>query len=113
MNENRVDATASRKTDATASRKVIRGWSIVALGAITVVPMAMACGGSSNTQPTTAANATASFGTPPPGYPPQSYPPGYPGQPAAPPGYPGAQTAPPPGYPQQPAAPGYPTAQPG
>ena len=104
MNENRVDAQASRSR--------IRGWSLGALGAVAVVPLAVACGGS-NTQPTTAANgmATGTVGTMPPGYPQQTPPPGYPAQPGypqQPAGYP--QQAPQPGYPQQPA--GYP-AQPG
>ncbi len=104
MNENRVDARASRGR--------IRG---CALGAIAVVPMAVACGGSSNAQPTTAANgmATGGVGTMPPGYPQQGAPPGYPAQagyPQQPAGYP-QQQPPPQGYPQQPA--GYPPAQPG
>jgi hypothetical protein len=94
----------------------VQAWSLVALGAMAVVPLAAACGGSSNAQPTTAANGATTLGQPPPGYPPpQGYPPGYPAQapagyPQQPPaGYPTAQ--PPQGYPQQPPA-GYPTAQP-
>ncbi len=97
MNENRV----------VASRRMIRSWTLGVLGAIAVVPMAVACGGSSNTQPATAANTAV-----PPGYPPpQGYPPGYPAQPGYPqqpaPGYP---QQPAPGYPQQPA--GYPAQPP-
>jgi hypothetical protein len=88
MNETRV----------VASRRMIRSWTLGALGAIAVVPMAVACGGSNNAQPTTGANTAV-----PPGYPPpQGYPPGYPAQP----GYPQQQPAP--GYPQQQPAPGYP-----
>jgi hypothetical protein len=106
MNENRVDAKASRG--------MIRNWSLGALGAVAFVPMAIACGGGNTAQPTTA-SGTASVGTPPPGYPQQSYPPGYPAQPGypqQPAGYP--QQGGPPGYAQQPGAPpGYPPAQPG
>jgi hypothetical protein len=94
---------------------MIRGWSVGALGAVAIVPMAVACGGSNNAQPTTAANgmATGTVGTMPPGYPQQGAPPGYPAQPGypqQPPGYPPQQA--PQGYPQQPAGyppqPGYP-----
>jgi hypothetical protein len=106
MNENRVHANASRR--------MIRSWSIGALGAIAVVPFGVACGGSNAAQPTATAGGMATMGTPPPGYPQQSYPPGYPAQPGQPAGYPAQQGAPPPGYPQQAAAPpGYPPAQPG
>jgi len=109
MNENRVGVHASPRMN--------RGWSLGALGAIVVVPMAVACGGS-NTPPTTAANgmATGSVGTMPPGYPQQSYPPGYPAQPGypqQPPGYPTQQAPQAPGYPPQQPPAGYPTAQPG
>lgn len=99
MNENRVDAQASRSK--------IRGWSLVALGAISGVPMVVACGGSNSAQPAMAANGMASAGTMPPGYPQQGAPPGYPAQagyPQQPAGYPPQQA--PQGYPQQPA--GYP-----
>jgi|CZKU01.1.fsa_nt_gi hypothetical protein len=83
----------------------VKAWSVVALGAMAVVPLAAACGGSSNAQPTTA-NGAATVGQPPAGYPAQpGYPPGYPAQ-QPPAGY----TAQPQGYPTQPA--GYPTAQP-
>jgi hypothetical protein len=107
MNEYRVHANASRR--------MIRSWSIGALGAIAVVPLGVACGGSNAAQPTATAGGMATMGTPPPGYPQQSYPPGYPAQPGQPAGYPAQQGAPPPGYPQQTAAPpGYPPpAQPG
>jgi hypothetical protein len=111
MNENRVESQASRRQ--------VRVWSLGALGALAVVPMAaLACGGSGTPQPTTAANGVATAGTVPPGYPQQGTPPGYPAQPGypqQPTGYP--QQAPQqPGYPQQPAAypqpapqqPGYP-----
>jgi hypothetical protein len=90
-----------------------KAWSLVALGAMAVVPLAAACGGGSNAQPNTANGAT-SMGYPPGQYPqqPGAYPPGYPaaqqGYPQQPAGYP-AQTAAP-GYPQQAPA-GYPTAQ--
>jgi hypothetical protein len=89
MNDIRVGARASQMK--------VRGWSLAALGAVTIVPVAVACGGSNAAQPTTAANgmATGAVGTMPPGYPQQG---------APPPGYP-AQ----PGYPQQPA--GYPAQQ--
>ena len=109
MNEIRVGAQASQMK--------IRGWSLAALGAITIVPMAVACGGSNTAQPTTAANgmATGAVGTMPPGYPQQGAPPGYPAQPGypqQPAGYPAQQPPQQPGYPpQQPA--GYPPAQPG
>jgi hypothetical protein len=89
----------------------VKAWSLVALGAMAVVPLAAACGGSSTAQPTTA-NGAATMGYPQTGYPqqPGAYPPGYPtaqqGYPQQPAGYPTAQQ----GYPQQPA--GYPTAQP-
>jgi hypothetical protein len=84
---------------------------LAALGAATVVPLAMACGGgSSNTPTNTAASASAGMMAAP-----GQAPPGYPG--AAPPGYPGTQpgyaAAPQPGYgaPQPaygaPAQPGY------
>jgi hypothetical protein len=77
---------------------MIRSWSLGALAAMAVVPMAVACGGASGSaQANTAANTAA------PGYPPpQGYPPGYPAQP----GYP--QQPAPQGYPQQPAPQGYP-----
>jgi hypothetical protein len=99
--------------DAQASRRKIRSWSVGALAAVAVVPMAVACGGSNTAQPTTAANgmATGTVGTMPPGYPQQGAPPGYPAQPGypqQPAGYP-PQQAPQPGYPQQPA--GYPPQQ--
>jgi hypothetical protein len=99
--------------DAQASRRKIRSWSVGALAAVAVVPMAVACGGSNTAQPTTAANgmATGTVGTMPPGYPQQGAPPGYPAQPGypqQPQGYP-PQQAPQPGYPQQPA--GYPPQQ--
>ena len=89
----------------------VKAWSLVALGAVAVVPLAAAaCGGSSNAQPNTAATGTVAMGQPPPGYPPQqqAYPPGYPqGQQ---PGYPQQQA----GYPQQQPPPaGYPPPQPG
>jgi hypothetical protein len=89
----------------------VKAWSLLALGAVAVVPLAAACGGSSTAQPTTAANGAATLGQPPPGYPQQqAYPPGYPapaqqGYPQQPAGYPAQQQA----YPQQPA--GYPPAQ--
>ncbi len=85
----------------------VRAWSVVALSAMTVVPLAAACGGSSSPPPNTAAGtATMAMGQPPPGYP-GAPPPGYPG---AQPAYPGAQPgpAPQPGYP----APGQPAPQP-
>jgi hypothetical protein len=95
----------------------VRAWSLGALGALTVVPLAVACGGSNNAQPNTAATGTAAMGQPPPGYPaqqPPGYPPGYPQQQ---PGYPQQQPGyaqQPAGYPQQqPQAAGYPQAQPG
>ena len=99
--------------DAQASRRKIRSWSVGALAAVAVVPMAVACGGSNTAQPTTAANgmATGTVGTMPPGYPQQGAPPGYPAQPGyaqQPAGYP-PQQAPQPGYPQQPQ--GYPPQQ--
>ena len=101
MNEKRVDAQASRSK--------IRGWSLLAVGAISVVPVVVACGGSnSGTQPAMAPNGMASAGSMPPGYPQQGAPPGYPAQagyPQQPAGYP-PQQAPQAGYPQQPA--GYP-----
>jgi hypothetical protein len=88
----------------------VRAWSLGALGALAIVPLAAACGGSNNAQPNTAPTGTVAMGQPPPGYPPQqqeAYPPGYPQQ--QPPGYPQQQ---PPGYPQQqPPAP-YPQQQP-
>jgi hypothetical protein len=77
--------------------RMVRAWSLVALGATAVLPLAAACGGSSNPPANTAATGTVAMQTPPPGY-----------ATAAPPGYPGA--AAPPGYPTQP---GYATAQPG
>jgi len=82
-----------------AGRLSVKAWSLIALGAMAVVPLAAACGGSSNAQPTTA-NGVATAGQPPAGYPQQGYPPGYPGQP---------QAAQPGGYPAQP---GYPPQQP-
>ncbi len=112
MNENRVEAKASQRK--------IRGWSLATLGAVSIVPMAIACGGSNAAQPTTAVNgmATGTVGTMPPGYPQQGTPPGYPAQPGypqqpAPAGYPPQQAPQQPGYaPQQPPPAGYP-AQPG
>jgi hypothetical protein len=112
MNENRVEAKASQRR--------IRGWSLATLGAVSIVPMAIACGGSNAAQPTTAVNgmATGTVGTMPPGYPQQGAPPGYPTQPGypqqpAPAGYPPQQAPQQPGYaPQQPPPAGYP-AQPG
>ncbi|HEX4445341.1 MAG TPA: hypothetical protein VH044_01340 [Polyangiaceae bacterium] len=90
-----------------------KAWSLGALGAAAVLPVALACG-SSNPPPATAnGGATVAGNQPPPGYPQQqAYPPGYPAQP----GYP--QQPPPqgypaqPGYPQQPAPQGYPQQQP-
>jgi hypothetical protein len=87
-----------------------RTWSFVALGATAILPLAVACGGSTPAA-NTAGSATAGYGTAPPGYPTQAgYPtqPGYPAQPQA--GYP-TQPGQPAGYPAQPQ-PGY-TAQPG
>jgi hypothetical protein len=87
--------------------RMVRVWSLVALCATAIVPLAAACGGSANPPPSTATTATATMGMgqpPPPGYP-GAPPPGYPGAPAA--GYP---AAPPPGYATAPPAPqpGYP-----
>jgi hypothetical protein len=95
-----------------AGREVrVKAWSLVALGAMAVVPLAAACGGSNTSQPNTA-NGMGSAGYPQQGYPQQGYPqqgypqqPGYPQQ--APAGYPQQAPA---GYPQQAPA-GYPTAQ--
>jgi hypothetical protein len=99
----------------------IRAWSLSALGALAIVPMAVACGGGNNAQPSPANGATAAGQPPPaappqgypPGSPPQNTPPGYPQQPGyaqqQPAGYPAQQ--PQPGYPQ-PAPAGYPPAQP-
>jgi hypothetical protein len=90
----------------------VRVWSLVALGATTIVPLAVACGGGSNPPPNTANTATATVGMgqpPPPGYP-GAPPPGYPGAPAAgyptaaAPGYAPAQPAPQPGYAPPPGA---------
>jgi hypothetical protein len=97
----------------------IRAWSLSALGAFAIVPMAVACGGGNSAQPSAANGATAAGQPPgappqgyPPGSPPQNTPPGYPQQPGyaqQPAGYPPAQ--PQPGYPQ-PAPAGYPPPQP-
>lgn len=73
----------------------VRTWSLVVLGATAVLPVVVACGGSSQPAANSAASATVGYNQPPPGYP------GYPG---AQPGYPGAQ----PGYPAQPQPAGYP-----
>jgi hypothetical protein len=79
----------------------VRVWPLVALGVTAILPLAAACGGSSNTPPPNTASAgTANGGV-------GQQPPGYPG--AAPPGYPGAAA---PGYPAT-TQPGYPAAQPG
>jgi len=79
----------------------VKAWSLVALGAVVIVPLAAACGGSGNAQPNTAAAGTVAMGQQPPaGYPQQ--------QPQQPAGYPQAQ----PGYPQQPQAQPGPTAAP-
>ena len=73
----------------------VQACSLLALGAVALLPIAAACGGGSNNPPpNTAGTATATVGM---GQPP---PPGYAGAP--PPGY--ATAAPPPGYPGQPAA---------
>jgi hypothetical protein len=103
------------------NRKV-RTWSVVVLGACTLLPLpfAVACGGS-NTPANTAGSATVGYGQPPPGYgqpgygqPPPGYgqpgqppPPGYgqPGQPQPYPGQPGAQPAPTGSAPPGPLAP--------
>ncbi len=100
--------------------RTVRVWSVVALGAAAVVPLAVACGGS-NGSPANAAGAgtanaamgpqpTAAYpaGTAPPGYPAATAPPGYPAQPgyAPQPAYPQATAQAPAAYP--PAQPGYP-----
>ena len=57
------------------NRKV-RTWSVVVLGACTLLPLpfAVACGGS-NTPANTAGSSSVGYGQPPPGYPPyQPYP---------------------------------------
>jgi hypothetical protein len=80
------------------NRKV-RTWSVVALGASALLPLAIAqagCGGS-NPPANTAGSATVGYGQPPPGYPGAQ--PGYPG---AQPGYPGAAPGQPQPYPGQP-----------
>jgi hypothetical protein len=78
----------------------VRVWSLASVGASAILPLAAACGGSSNAPPNTAstgATSTVAMGqSPPPGYA-GAPPPGYPGAP--PPGYPGVQ----PGYPPSPA----------
>ena len=87
----------------------VRVSSILAFSMVSVLGLAVACGGgNANTQASTAASASAPPGGYPPGYPgapaQPGYPPGYPQQPgyAAQPGYPAApQQAP--GYPAQPA----------
>lgn len=98
----------------------VRTWSLAALGAASLLPLAIACGANAGNQPTTAMNGTATAspppsgyqatypGAPPPGYPPQQ--PGYPPQP----GYAQPQP-PPPGYALPPSQPAYggPPAQPG
>jgi hypothetical protein len=112
----------------------VRASSVLAFSLVSVIGLAVACGGgNANTQPSTAASASAPPGGYPPGYPgapPQQYPPGYPqqqpayaqpqpgypAQPAAAPGYPapGAQPAPAPGMaPAAPAATGAPMSTPG
>jgi hypothetical protein len=83
------------------NRKV-RTWSLVVLGTASILPLALACGGS-NTPANTAGTASVGYGQPPPGYPQTAYPgqppPGYPPQPGQVPGQP------PPGYPPQPGQP--------
>ena len=84
-------------------------WSLLALGATALLPLAVACGGSKPAA-NTANSAAVGYGQPPPpGYPQPGYaaqpPAGYPGQPPA--GYPGQPGQPPAGYPGQPPA-GYP-----
>ena len=108
MNENRVDANASRR--------MIRSWSLGALGAIAVVPMAVACGGSNTAQPTTTASGMATGGTPPPGYPAAELPAGLSraaGIPAAARGLPRAAGAASPAIRSSRRPPGYPPRQPG
>jgi hypothetical protein len=114
MNENRlVDGTSRAPLE--RARIMRMGW-LVALGTAAIVPVSVACGGSSNpppAAPTATANMAMGQQAPPPGYPgyPQAQP-GYP-QPQPQPGYPPAQAAYPaqPAYPQQqayPPAPGQP-----
>src|SRR5580698_1458273 len=75
----------------------LKTWSLAALGAAAMLPLAVACAGANGQTSSTAPTASVGMGqAPPPGY-------AYPG--TAPAGYPGAQ----PGYP--PAQQGYPGAQ--
>jgi hypothetical protein len=86
----------------------VRTWSLVALGATALLPLAVACGGSNQAGANTAGSSSVGYGAPPPGY---GAPGGYPAQPggypAQPGGYPAQPGQPAPGYPAQPA-PGYP-----
>ena len=96
-------------------RHTMRAWSLLALSATAVLPIALACQPPQNNPPpnvATTASGAYPYAAAPPGYPP-AYPgqPGYPAPTAAQPSYPPATTgqaaypaAPPPGY----AAPGYP-----
>lgn len=82
----------------------VRTWSLVALGATALLPLAAAACGGSNQAGAASPSASVGYGQPPQGYPQQGYPQqGYNGQPA---GYP--QQGQPAGYPQQGQPAGYP-----